>query len=192
MFNQTFDTPDLLTLAVVAVLESVMSVDNALVLGVLSMRLPPRLRGRVLFYGLFGALVLRIIAIVLAAFLLKLSIIKLAGGTYLVYVGLRHFLLPSKKPHEVEPVTVANDSSPMFWSTVFWIEVTDLAFAVDSILAAVALVGPARQALSAPASQAWVAGYQHPKLWVIVAGGMIGVVATPSPTPAGRSGPTIP
>jgi predicted tellurium resistance membrane protein TerC len=51
-----------------------------------------------------------------------------------------------------------------FWSTVAEIELTDIAFAADSILAAVALVGPGPP------------GVIHPKLWVIIIGGMLGAV----------------
>jgi len=46
------------------------------------------------------------------------------------------------------------------------IELTDIAFATDSILAGIALVGPAPKSSSG----------LHPKLWVIVVGGMIGVL----------------
>jgi predicted tellurium resistance membrane protein TerC len=55
-----------------------------------------------------------------------------------------------------------------FWPTVFVIEMTDIAFAVDSILAAIALVGPPPAGHSADAV--------HPKLWVIITGGILGVV----------------
>ena len=53
-----------------------------------------------------------------------------------------------------------------FWGTVALIEVTDIAFAVDSILAAIALVGSAPPGYVGP----------HPKLWVVITGGMIGVM----------------
>jgi predicted tellurium resistance membrane protein TerC len=55
-----------------------------------------------------------------------------------------------------------------FWMAVAVIELTDIAFAVDSILAAIALVG------SPPAGHP--EGATHPKLWVVIAGGMIGVM----------------
>jgi predicted tellurium resistance membrane protein TerC len=62
----------------------------------------------------------------------------------------------------------ANPTSARFWSTVVVIELTDIAFAVDSILAAIALVG------SAPADHP--ADAPHPKLWVVIVGGLLGVV----------------
>jgi len=59
-------------------------------------------------------------------------------------------------------------SSKLFWRTVGSIELTDAAFAIDSVLAGIALVGPP------PADTP--ANVVHPKLWVVVTGGMVGVV----------------
>ena len=66
----------------------------------------------------------------------------------------------------MEPTTTAAVQAPGFWTTVALIEVTDVAFAVDSILAAIALVGSAPVGHVGP----------HPKLWVVITGGMIGVM----------------
>jgi YkoY family integral membrane protein len=63
---------------------------------------------------------------------------------------------------------MATDGKARFWPTVFVIELTDIAFAVDSILAAIALVGPP------PPGHA--TGAVHPKLWVIITGGILGVI----------------
>jgi predicted tellurium resistance membrane protein TerC len=54
-----------------------------------------------------------------------------------------------------------------FWPTVLVIELTDIAFAIDSILAAIAMVSTVPK----PAGQRW-----HPKLWVVITGGMLGVI----------------
>lgn len=161
MFGQTFAPGDLLTIAVLVVLEGLLSIDNALVLGVMVQRVEPRRRMRALSYGLVGAFVLRLVMICLAAYLLKWSILKLAGGLYLVWVAGRH-LVRGWRPLNLSPP----DAAPpvKFWTTVAAIELTDIAFAADSILAAVALVGPGP------------VGVIHPKLWVIVTGGMLGVV----------------
>src|SRR5205085_5708256 len=66
------------------------------------------------------------------------------------------------------PVDPADRGRAAFWPTVFVIEMTDIAFAVDSIVAAIGIVG------RAPADHPEEA--HHPKLWVIVLGGFMGVV----------------
>jgi YkoY family integral membrane protein len=116
---------------------------------------------KALSYGLIGALVLRVAMIALAAYLLKWSILKLAGGLYLLWMAARYFV----RGRGPQNLTQSAQQAPMpFWSTVALIELTDVAFAADSILAAVALVGPGP------------AGVIHPKLWLIVVGAMLGVV----------------
>jgi YkoY family integral membrane protein len=169
MFGQTFTPRDLAVIGLLVLLEGVLSIDNALVLGLLAGKLPRRLQGKALTYGLVGAFAFRLIAIATAQYLLHWDWVKLAGGGYLIYVAVKHFLFGDKsEPHEdANPQAPAEQNAP-FWPTVLAIELTDIAFAVDSILAAIALVGPPPEASPPPAL--------HPKLWVVVTGGMLGVI----------------
>jgi YkoY family integral membrane protein len=169
-FDQTFAPPDLAVIALLIVLEGVLSIDNALVLGLLAKRLPKELQGKALTYGLVGAFVFRIITIGAATFLLKWTVFKFLGGAYLLYTALHHFYQQWRG--EGDDADLAGGSRKPrfagFWPTVLVIELTDIAFAIDSILAAIALVGPPPK--GAPLSDF------HPKLWVVVTGGMLGVV----------------
>ena len=176
MFSQTFEPHDLFIILVLIVLEGVLSIDNALVLGLLARRLPVEQRAKALSYGLIGALAFRIVAIFMAALVLRSHFVKLLGGVYLVYLASKHLLTTSKvmksKQGADEDPRRRMDATPpgpsaKFWHTVVAVEFTDIAFAVDSILAAVALVSD---------HQTPVHRGTHPKLWVIVTGGMIGVV----------------
>ncbi len=202
MFGQTFDGNDLFVIGILIVLEGVLSIDNALVLGLLARRLPKSLQSKALTYGLIGAFVFRLIAIGTASYLLHWRIAKLLGGLYLVWVAVKHFFWDAKPPDDVkltvdekglpvveghehdpsvqdEPLDraplgsslrhidyahIANSHSKAFWMTVGVIELTDVAFAIDSIVAAIGVVGPPPP------------GQRHPKLWVVLIGGMLGVV----------------
>jgi len=183
LFHQEFEWHDLPVIGLLVVLEGVLSIDNALVLGLLAKRVPKRLQGKALTYGLVGALVFRIIAIGTASVLLRWTVFKLLGGAYLVYVALKHFLFEKDEGDrvstEVEPLAALtpsidlsppNSESPAtrlhFWKTVLVIEITDIAFAVDSIVAAMALVGQQKSHDTGT----------HDKLWVVVTGGMLGVI----------------
>jgi YkoY family integral membrane protein len=206
MFGQTFETHDLAIIALLVVLEGVLSIDNALVLGLLAKRLPKSMQKRALTYGLIGAFVFRFIAIATATFLLKWTIFKLLGGGYLIYVAVKHFffeahdpekekikldasgspilvdehtgkeLTPEQEAHEIQARAHApalleravTRAHAAFWPTVFVIEMTDIAFAVDSIVAAIGVVGP-----PPPGHPVHLA---HPKLWVVILGGFLGVV----------------
>src|SRR5438874_6721513 len=92
MFSQTFDLHDLVIVGLLIVLEGVLSIDNALVLGLLARRLPKVLQSKALTYGLIGAFVFRLLAIATASYLLHWRIAKLLGGLYLVYVAVKHFI----------------------------------------------------------------------------------------------------
>jgi YkoY family integral membrane protein len=198
MFGQTFASHDLAVIGLLIVLEGVLSIDNALVLGLLAKRLPKHQQKKALTYGLVGAFVFRLLAIATAAYLLQWRIVKLFGGGYLLYVALKHFVFERHEKHE-EHVAIGSRNEPTlvdtagrdltgeaaeeeirirgslpagsprvagFWSTVFVIEMTDIAFAVDSILAAIALVGSAPVGHVGP----------HPKLWVVFLGGFFGLI----------------
>jgi len=202
MFGQTFDTHDLPVIALLIVLEGVLSIDNALVLGLLAKRLPKQQQSKALTYGLIGAFVFRFIAIALATVLLKWTVFKLLGGAYLIWVAVKHFFFESKEvveerilvrsgqPELVDSQTGAELSeaererkileyapvpaparvmgTAAFWPTVFVIEMTDIAFAVDSIVAAIGVVGQPPPGHPVDAT--------HPKLWVVILGGFIGVI----------------
>lgn len=164
-FGQTFSPADFATVAVLVILEGLLSVDNALVLGLLAKKLPLEQRKKALTYGLGGAVLFRIIAIGGATFLLRWSFVKVLGGLYLLYVPAKHWWdhWRHKEEHGEHKPPAGG-----FWWTVLVIELTDIAFAIDSILAAIALVGPAPKGAAV--------GALHPKLWVILMGGIVGVV----------------
>ncbi|HUE75162.1 MAG TPA: hypothetical protein VMP01_30115 [Pirellulaceae bacterium] len=210
LFGQSFDGADLAIIGLLIILEGVLSIDNALVLGLLAKRLPRHQRARALSYGILGAFVFRFIAVLTASYLLQWTFVKFLGGGYLVYIAVKHLFFEAKeqqadkivlddfgnpllvdavtgqpisqaeedieikervpfdgmveKRREPSAATAAAEKEASaewwrFWRTVGVIELTDIAFAVDSILAAIAL-----------------AGGRQEKLWVIVTGGILGMV----------------
>lgn len=205
VFGQTFAPGDLAVVALLVVLEGMLSIDNALVLGLLAKRLPKHEQSKALWYGLLGAFVFRFVAVLLASLILQWTFAKFLGGAYLVYIAVRHLFFESKE-EEKDKIALDEHGHPIFsdegggqssdeheelkirermpvyltaerrknlglaqfWPTVAMIELTDIAFAVDSILAAIAMVG------SAPPGHPPNA--LHPKLWVVVFGGIIGLM----------------
>lgn len=168
MFGQTYSPQDLGVIALLVLLEGILSIDNALVLALLAKQLPKKQHAKALTYGLVGALAFRIIAIGSAAYLLQWRVVKLVGGGYLVWIAAQHFVTEYRKGPQKPESADDPPKGPVrgFWTTVAMIEVTDIAFAIDSILAAIALVGSAPEGTVGP----------HPKLWVVITGGMLGVI----------------
>ena len=165
MFGQTYSPSDLGIIALLVFFEGLLSIDNALVLALLARRLPKEMQAKALTYGLGGSFVFRFIMIGLAQYLLQWRVVKLIGGGYLLWISLQHFFFKKEEPSADDSVPSSKKAAG-FWATVAIIEVTDVAFAIDSILAAIALVG------SAPEGHVGL----HPKYWVVVTGGMIGVM----------------
>ncbi len=122
----------LLVLLSVAALEALLSGDNALVLAVMVRPLPPHLRARALVYGLLGAYLLRGLALLFAVYLIQLWWAQVLGGLYLLHLAIQHF----RDHPEAKPLPEATVRE--FWRVVLRINLVDLAFAVDSILAVVA------------------------------------------------------
>ncbi len=132
------------------VLEGLLSADNALVLAVMVKHLPKEQQKRALFYGILGAYIFRFIAIGLGTYLITIWWIKAAGALYLLWMALQFFL--KKKAEENEEVPAAPHG---FWRTVLAVEIMDIAFSIDSVLAA---FGVSEQ------------------IWVLYLGGILGVM----------------
>jgi YkoY family integral membrane protein len=142
---------DLLTVFTLAMVEGILSVDNALVLAILVRELPCHQQKKALLYGIAGAFVFRALAVIFAAYLMDLWIFKLLGGGYLLYLSMRHmFFVSMEDAYHGPPKAQAG-----FWRTVVAVELTDIAFSIDSITAAVGMTD---------------------KLIIVWAGGILGIV----------------
>jgi YkoY family integral membrane protein len=126
----------LFTIFTLVILEGLLSADNALVLAVMVRHLPKAQQKRALRYGIWGAFGFRAIAVVLSTELLRFKLFKLIGGAYLLYLAAAHFLVGEE---EGSPTKVRHSFGSGFWGTVAAVELADIAFSIDSILAAVAM-----------------------------------------------------
>ena len=147
---------DLLTIALLVALEGLLSADNAMVLAILVLGLPKSQQKKALRYGIGGAFAFRTVAVLLAVFLIKLGFVKLGGAAYLLYLSARHFFGGGDaEQRRAVPAAKPAFGLSAFWATVVKVELTDVVFAIDSILVAVAM---------------------SPKTWVILTGGILGIV----------------
>jgi YkoY family integral membrane protein len=148
---------DLVTIALLVALEGLLSADNAMVLAVLVLGLPRAQQQKALRYGILGAFAFRILATAMAAYMLRVLWIRLLGGLYLLYLPYQHFFghADEGNTRAVKPARPWLGLSA-FWATVVRVELTDIVFAIDSILVAVAMSN---------------------KLWVVITGGVLGIIA---------------
>jgi len=150
-------TSDLVTVGLLVGLEGLLSADNALVMAIMVLGLPKSRHKQALRYGLVGGFAFRIVATLLATYLIQVEWIKLLGGLYLVYLTYSHFW-GHEEGADRRAVPRARPwlGLSAFWATVVRVELINLAFSVDSILVAVAM---------------------SPKRWVVITGGTLGIVA---------------
>ena len=148
---------DLVTIALLVALEGLLSADNALVMAIMVLGLPKPQHSAALRYGLIGGFAFRIIATLLASSLIQVSWIRLVGGLYLLYLTYTHFRGgEGSDDNRQAPAAKPWLGLSPFWATVVRVELINLAFSIDSILVAVAM---------------------SPKLWVVITGGILGIVA---------------
>lgn len=154
-------------------LEGILAADNALVLAIMVKHLPEKQRKKALFYGLAGAFVLRFGSLFIISFLVDVWQVQAIGAAYLLFISIKHLYDTFKKKKEVDTEERAGEvkKGSGFWMTVVKVEFADLAFAVDSILAAVAL------AVALPATGLGTIGsLDTGQFLVVLAGGMIGLI----------------
>jgi YkoY family integral membrane protein len=126
---------DGLAVVTLAILEGILSVDNSLVLAIMVRSLPKVQQKKALMYGIFGAFFFRMVALIFAAHLMRFIAFKIIGGAYLVYLAMKHmFFFYKEDAHQSRPKAAAS-----FWQTVLLVELTDIAFSIDSITTAVAM-----------------------------------------------------
>ncbi|WP_232698143.1 TerC family protein [Brevibacillus daliensis] len=150
-------------------LEGILAADNALVLAVMVKDLQEEQRKKALFYGLAGAFVFRFASLFAISFLVDVWQVQALGALYLLFIASNHIVrkwVGSNKEKKVK------DKEPKgFWATVIKVELADIAFAVDSILAAVAL------AVSLPLTPLpKIGGMDGGHFLVIFTGGLIGLI----------------
>ena len=148
---------DFVTITLLVALEGLLSADNALVMAVMVLGLPRRDQRKALRYGLFGGFGLRILATALAVYLIRVAWVKLLGGGYLLYLTWQHFQQSGgAEARRAPPPAVPAFGLSALWATIVKVEMVNLAFSIDSILVAVAM---------------------SPKPWVVMMGGVLGIVA---------------
>ncbi len=149
--TQSVQASDLSKVALLVVLEALLSADNALILAIIVRHLPKDQQKRALFYGLAGAFVLRFAAIFAASLILNFWWLQVLGAGYLIYLPVKHFV----QHGQGLGVKTAGGG---FWATVIYADLIDLMFAIDSVLVAVAVVN------------------SKDKLWIVYAGAFVGIV----------------
>lgn len=153
-------------------LEGLLSADNALVLAVMVRHLPKDQQKRALRYGIWGAFFFRLVAVIFASMLLQFWWLKVLGGLYLLFLSVRHFAHRGGDHDSVSKPRFGQG----FWGTVLNVEIADIAFSVDSILAAVAVGEALPKAVGNMEFHLPLFGQIPMKLIIVYIGGVLGII----------------
>lgn len=157
----------LVAVLTLVVLEGLLSADNALVLAVMVRHLPKDQQTKALRYGIWGAFVFRLIAVVFAYQLIQFWFLKVIGGAYLIYLALKHFVFDGSEDDGTGSEGRRSRFGSGFWATVINVELADIAFSIDSILAAVGMVETLPESIQENQTLA---------LAIIYIGGVLGII----------------
>ncbi|HIX01852.1 MAG TPA: TerC family protein [Candidatus Ligilactobacillus excrementigallinarum] len=139
-------------------IECLLSVDNAIVLAAQTQKLPTKKeQEKSLFYGLWGAYLFRFLLIGVGTYLIRFWWIKVIGAGYLLYLSVNHFwkMAHPESEEQKKQKKPRKRLLPLFWSVVVSIELMDIVFSIDSILASLAI---------------------SPNPVIVLIGGMIGIL----------------
>src|SRR5262245_34232649 len=150
---------NLIALINVIVIDVVLAGDNAVIVGLAASRVAPELRKRVIFWGMAGAVILRVAFAAVAQQLLAVVGFTLAGGILLLWVCWKMYRELRRKPHAASVAASGEEApaAPMsFGAATTQIVVADLSMSLDNVLA--------------------VAGAAKDSVWVLVIGLAVGIV----------------
>ena len=116
----------------IVLIDLVLAGDNAIIIGMVASQFPPEQRKKIIFWGISGAVVLRIILTLLTAYLLQIQGIRLIGGLALLYIVYKLYIDVIKKQSEDhENIKVDNSS---FFKAITTVLIADFTMSLDNVL----------------------------------------------------------
>ena len=132
-------TPEQITiLTQIIFIDLVLAGDNAIIIGMVASKFPPDQRKKIIFWGIGGAVVLRIILTLLTAYLLQISGLRLIGGLLLLYIIYKLYVDVIKGEAKNDDVKVDNSS---FLKAIWTILLADFTMSLDNVLGVAGAAG---------------------------------------------------
>ena len=113
-------------------IDLVLAGDNAIIIGMVASQFPADQRKKIIFWGIGGAVILRIILTLLTAYLLQIKGIRLIGGLALLYICYKLYIdIIKKSSTDNEKIKVDNSS---FWKAIWTVLIADFTMSLDNVL----------------------------------------------------------
>jgi len=131
MFAELFTPEQLTILGQIIFIDLVLAGDNAIIIGMVASKFPVEQRKKVIFWGIGGAVILRIILTMLTAYLLQITGLRLVGGLLLLYIVYKLYTDVIKGQSDEEDVKVDNSS---FMKAIWTVLLADFTMSLDNVL----------------------------------------------------------
>ena len=122
----------------IVLIDLVLAGDNAIIIGMVASQFPPEQRKKIIFWGISGAVVLRIILTLLTAYLLQIQGIRLIGGLALLYIVYKLYVDVIKGAAKNEDIKVDNSS---FLKAIWTVLLADFTMSLDNVLGVAGAAG---------------------------------------------------
>ena len=138
MFAESFTPEQIAILSQIIFIDLVLAGDNAIIIGMVASRFPPEQRKKVIFWGIGGAIILRIILTLLTAYLLQITGLRLIGGLLLLYIVYKLYVDVIKGSEKEEDIKVDNSS---FLKAIWTVLLADFTMSLDNVLGVAGAAG---------------------------------------------------
>ena len=138
MFAELFSTEQITILTQIIFIDLILAGDNAIIIGMVASKFPLEQRKKVIFWGIGGAVILRIILTLLTAYLLQITGLRLIGGILLLYIVYKLYIDVIKKHTKQENIKVDNSS---FLKAIWTVLLADFTMSLDNVLGVAGAAG---------------------------------------------------
>ena len=138
MFSEFFTPEQIAIVTQIILIDLVLAGDNAIIIGMVASKFPVEQRKKVIFWGIGGAVILRIILTLLTAYLLQITGLRLIGGLLLLYIVYKLYVDVIKGSQTEENVTVDNSS---FLKAIWTVLLADFTMSLDNVLGVAGAAG---------------------------------------------------
>ena len=138
MLAELFTPEQITILTQIIFIDLVLAGDNAIIIGMVASKFPVDQRKKVIFLGIGGAVILRIILTLLTAYLLQITGLRLIGGLLLLYIVYKLYVDVIKGASNEEDVKVDNSS---FLKAIWTVLLADFTMSLDNVLGVAGAAG---------------------------------------------------
>ena len=138
MFAEIFSPEQLTILTQIILIDLVLAGDNAIIIGMVASKFPLEQRKKIIFWGIGGAVILRIILTLLTAYLLQITGLRLIGGLLLLYIVYKLYTDVIKGTNHDEDIKVDNSN---FLKAIWTILLADFTMSLDNVLGVAGAAG---------------------------------------------------